>query len=813
MSTASTEETNTVAKPAIISIEQISNEEVGGKAKGLAELIQMGLPVPPAFVIQHARSDQFPKTLNKHYQSIGSGKVAVRSSAIGEDGEDASFAGQYETILNVEGIEALQAAIKQCVASLQSARAQTYKNEKTDIGSVEMCVVVQRMVNARAAGVLFTADPVSGRHDRLIIDAVAGLGEALVSGEATPDHFALDQDNHITFSDIVHPQQVISDAEITALAKGARQAAASIGSHLDMEWAIDQDGSLFWLQARPITTLPSDLNELDTPIPPDHVITRCNVGEMMPGAVCPLTFSTQGRAIENGMQHMLVEYGGRPAINDEWTQINMFYGHLFINLTGGLASSRYVSINTKETIAQSLCGRSIPELQEPEDKKPYWRRLWGSVQFMRYCFKAQSVLTEFEKRFKHMHLRYTNDSESMEAEMAKQFRWLCETTEVHLRSSAGAGVMEGVIQAMVSKGKTPASGEEQAQAAKLLAGAANVESAVLVEHLDEVIDLIAQHPDAREKFQKADAHSALLWLQSDDSGAAAMRFHDFLKQHGHRCFRELCLREKSWADQPEKLIVTMQASVAARFLGDYRPKHVSSVNIKQESRLMRLTLPTAHSAIRRREHTKSMLAEMTHRLKRGYRYLGDLLVKEGKLPDADLVFFFTQQELTQFVNAPTIAQVKHAQSRRSALGFHEKMEFAEISVGKPEPVIWQASVSDNNNELLGRPVSRGIVEGLARVALTVEDAAGLQPGEILIAPITDVGWTPYFSLIAGLATDVGSAVSHGAVIAREYGLPAIVNLRTATKEFKTGERVRLDADKGLLSRIDTDTKQGISAKL
>jgi pyruvate,water dikinase len=106
-------------------------------------------------------------------------------------------------------------------------------------------------------------------------------------------------------------------------------------------------------------------------------------------------------------------------------------------------------------------------------------------------------------------------------------------------------------------------------------------------------------------------------------------------------------------------------------------------------------------------------------------------------------------------------------------------------------------------ELVGRPVSRGVVEGLARVAMTVEEAADLQPGEILIAPITDVGWTPYFSLIAGLATDVGSALSHGAVIAREYGLPAIVNLRAATKVFKTGDRVRLDADKGVLVRIDS----------
>ena len=129
------------------------------------------------------------------------------------------------------------------------------------------------------------------------------------------------------------------------------------------------------------------------------------------------------------------------------------------------------------------------------------------------------------------------------------------------------------------------------------------------------------------------------------------------------------------------------------------------------------------------------------------------------------------------------------------------MEFDDVYVGKPEPLVWEPSQDTKDGELAGRPVSRGIVEGTARVALTIQEAAELQPGEILIAPITDIGWTPYFSLIAGLATDVGSAVSHGAVIAREYGLPAIVNLRQATRMFKTGDQVRLDADKGILSRL------------
>lgn len=785
----------------ILTLQQITDQAVGGKASGLAELTRHGLNVPPAFVIVSASAEHFPEDLEAHYESIGGGKVAVRSSAIGEDGEDSSFAGQYETILNVEGVDALKAAIAQCVNSLGSAQATAYKAEHANLGEVDMCVVVQRMVDARSAGVLFTADPVSGRHDRLIIDAVRGLGEALVSGEVTPDHYELDRDNCVVRRELTGEQPILSDAQVQALASGARDAAGSLAPLLDMEWAIDASGELFWLQARPITTLGSDLNELDTPIPDDHVITRCNVGEMMPGAVCPLTFSVQGRAIEHGMQHMHVCYANRPAINQEWTQINLFFGHMFINMTGGLQSSRYVSINTVESMGQSLCGRPVPELKPLKDVAPFWRRWYGTWQFARYVMKSQKVLTEFESRFKHAYIPYANDSRSMMDAIHAYFPWICETNEVHLRSSAFSGVMEGVIQSFVTGGSQPPDADQQAEAARLLAGASDVESAVMVDRLDDVVDLIAEHPDAVNAFQKVDASQALQWLQSDAAGAARMRFEEFLAAHGHRSIRELCLREAGWADEPEKLIVTMQASLAARLQGTATQRHVAKVDTSGLSRGLKFMLPIAHNAIRRREHTKSLLVMVTHRLKRGYRHLAKLLVEEGHLPDPDLVFFFTHDELRGFVANPNSEWVTRAEKRRLALSFHEKMEFDDIYVGKPEPLVWEPPKDAAEGELIGRPVSRGVVEGTARVALTIQEAAELQPGEILIAPITDIGWTPYFSLIAGLATDVGSAVSHGAVIAREYGLPAIVNLRQATRLFKTGDRVRLDADKGVLSRL------------
>ena len=167
-------------------------------------------------------------------------------------------------------------------------------------------------------------------------------------------------------------------------------------------------------------------------------------------------------------------------------------------------------------------------------------------------------------------------------------------------------------------------------------------------------------------------------------------------------------------------------------------------------RALRWMLPRAHQAIRQREYTKSLLVDVTNRLKRGYRHLGGLLAREGRLPDADLVFFFTHDELTRFCAAPARAGADHALARRRALAYQDRLHFADVMVGPPRPLP-AAPPTAAADTLAGRPVSGGVVEGLARVCHTVDEAAALKPGEILVAPITDVGWTPYFSLIAGLA--------------------------------------------------------------
>jgi phosphohistidine swiveling domain-containing protein len=783
----------------ICQISDITDASAGGKAYGLSRLVAMGLPVPPAFVVRNAWADKLPENLDQHYSDLGAVAVAVRSSALGEDGGAASFAGQYDTVLNVRGAQQLRDAIARCVASVGGERARSYQQEQAGDSAVTMNVVVQAMVNARVAGVVFTADPVSARRDLLVIDAVAGLGEALVSGEATPDHYAVHSNGEIVRRQLTGTQALLSDAEVAAIAEQARAAAAHEGHALDLEWAIDEDGTLYWLQARPITTLPADLNEFDTVLPrPDDVLTISNVSEMMPGAVCPLTGSFTGWGIDYGLQHMQVAVGARAGIQPQWQVTAWHYGHLFLNLTGNVVMSAAVLGSTVEQTGQSLCGRIIPELK-PFPPRPLWQRVLNTAKLLGYCLRAPAVVARFGRELDAFVIEQKADSAAMWAQLQRKSAFFDHAMAVHIRSSALSGFLCSIVENMVSGRANDSTGEEQAEAVRLLAGASGVESAVMLQELDSLIDCVVAHPDARSSFQQASVAEALVWLCGIPELAPA--YTDFLANHGHRGYRELCMRDPAWSEDPVPLIQSMQAAVHARLVtGGHRPMHTQDIDWSSLDRGLRWILPKAHAAIRRREHTKSQLVDVAHRFKLGFRHLGKLLVEEGALPDADLVNFFSMSQLPDFVASPDAAAVERALARRAALDYQQRFEFPEISVGAPQPLEARA-LSSTDGVLHGRPASRGVVQGIARVAHTLAEAAQLQPGEILVTPITDIGWTPYFSLIGGLVTDLGSSVSHGAVIAREYGLPCVVNTREGTRFLKTGDLIRLDGDKGTVERI------------
>lgn len=789
--------------PVVVDLRDVVDDSFGGKASGLAELIRLGLPVPPGFAVADAAvlSDAVMNRFSR-MRAAGLTPVAVRSSAAGEDGAESSFAGQYDTVLGVGTEEDLAEAVRTCAASAGSDRAAHY-----GAAGARMHIVVQQMVDARAAGVVFTADPVSARRDLLVIDAVHGLGEALVDGSSRSDHHLLTHDGQPVASEI-GDRPVLTPDELAEIRAGAQRAAAHWGHPLDLEWAIDRNGTLWWLQARPITTLPADLNEKDTPVADSHVYTRCNIGEMMPGAFCPLTASVSAHAIDYAMQMVQVAGGVQEGYEDHWPQVGYFFGHMFLNLTEGTALSSGILGNSREQFSLSVCGRVVDELPAAPPE-PFLRRLKNTIRLSAFTLSVGPAVRRLPAEIARFPAITSRDPRTVLAQLEEGVAFYRGVTLTHVRSSSRAAVAANIledrlIRDAVRRGASEADG--RAEAIRLLAGATDVESVVMVEQLTEVVAGIAADSSVAAEFLAAGPAEAVGRVLTGPNSAA---LREFLHRHGHRGYRELCMRDPSWADDPAGLGSLMQIMLRARLdpgtPAGHEPSHPShpGVTTSAGSRSLRLLARLAQAGARGREETKSRMAMVAHRLKRGYRHLGEVLREQGRIPDPDLVFFFDRAELADLVSTGDTADlVRRAELRRRALPFQAALRFDDVSIGRPSPALARrAGAVSAEGEVIGRPAGRGVVEGVVRVAHSIAEARDIRPGEILVAPVTDVGWTPFFAVIAALVTDIGSSVSHGAVVAREYGLPCVVNTLGATTAFRTGDRVRVDGDRGVVTLI------------
>ncbi len=800
----------TLITSTIVELSDLVDARYGGKALGLAGLAAAGFDVPAAFVIADADPDALPDGLAERYARLAAdgASVAVRSSAAGEDGAESSFAGQYESVLGVTDLDGLVAAIRRCVESTGSERASAYRADAGTSGTMHL--VVQEMVDARAAGVVFTADPVSARRDLAVVDAVAGLGEALVDGSTASDHYEVDGTGAVV-NRVAGDAPVLSDDEVAEVAAGARAAEARWGRPLDLEWAIDRRGRLRWLQARPITTLPGALDEMDsTPAGDDHVYTRCNIGEMMPGAFCPLTASVSGQAIERAMQTVQVIAGFQEAYHeDRWLQLGYFSGHLFLNMTEGTALSSGILGNSLEQYCLSIAGRLVDELV-PEPPRPFPVRLANTVRLSTFALTAGVAIRRLDRRLADFAAPSAATPHELLAELDAGIELYDEATLTHVRSSSRAAVAANILEETAVKEAVRAGGSEddgRSLASALMAGGTDVESAVMLGQLDGVVDRLAGDAHAGGRFLELAPGAAVEWL-ADGTGATSRDLRDFLQRHGHRGYRELCLRDPSWGDDPEGLGTIMQAMLRARLATGRTARPPRAYDDADLSRALRTLARMARAGAAGREATKSRMVLVAHRLSRGYRLLGEQLAEQGRLPDADLVFFFHRRELPALLAAQdTAAMVAAAEGRRAALAFQARLEFPDVSVGKPVPFTPQAPEGIEDGVIVGRPACSGVVEGTVRVAGTVAEARDLRPGEILVAPVTDVGWTPYFTLVAALVTDIGSSVSHGAVVAREYGLPCVVNTQGATRVLRTGDRVRVDGDRGTVTILTGGTGQ------
>ncbi len=777
----------------------------GGKAAGLKGLIRAGLPVPDGFVVIDAGRVPAEEIL-RAARALGGGPFAVRSSASDEDGAGASFAGQYRTFLDVRGDDALLRAVRDCADSAAEGRAAAYRDAFAGgarASSSGIPVVVQKMVPAAYAGVAFTADPVTGDRGHIAVEAAEGVGEKVVGGETVAWSYRVTRE---TGAPAPGGARGLPGHILKKIADGALAAEASFGMPLDLEWAADDRGDVYWLQARPITTLGGpDINEFDHPARPDQFFTLANIGEMMPGAVSTLTLDVFGDAIDFCIRHFYKKAGAIRRADRGERFVVSFYGHLFMNMGLMFKMTDLVLVSDRESFYRNLLGRNLEDGPAVQTA-PLALRLFNTLRFARYISRFRAYRKKIERAAVRFDIPLaTDDPAALYRDIDHSKGLLDMAYAWHLGVSTHSGVMNGILLEILRRGGSPV-GDFDGHLAALLSDIEGIESAAALRSLEEIAALIRADVPGPEEFARLDPERALEWLRSPGSGAAGEAFGRFLARHGHRCIREAEFRVKDWGEDPLSLMPTLQKLAADGIRerprgGDGAADALFARYPSINRRAFNWAIRHARTGVWNREHTKSLVIKIQGRFRHAYRRLARLLVDRCVLPDEDLVFFFTHAELGRLVRGGDPELVRRAIRRRRLLPEQAALRFPDVFRGAPVPLTAASTPAGDSAVLAGRPVSAGVVRGPARLVRSREDAERLRPGEIMVAAFTDIGWTPYYGTAGGLVTEVGCSLSHGAVVAREYGLPMVTAVPGMMGLVSDGDIVEIDGRAGTVTLV------------
>ena len=772
---------------------------VGGKAKGLYELSKCGLPVAKGFVAVDIDSEVALQAVVDRYESSGMETVAVRSSASSEDGEVYSSAGQYITVLGAQGKAQVKQGIIKCLESLNRDVAESYTQYFSDAKSDKMSIIVQQMVDAEVSGVCFTQH--GDDENTIHIEAVEGLGENLVSGKTAANEYLICKETFEATED-----ELLSADMIQEIAAGACHASEKLGFALDTEWAICE-GELFWLQARPITvTEEIDAFELDsTCIGENDVVTTCNIGEMMPGAVTPLTMSTSMYAIDHGVRRLMYESGTSGSI-DEYPPESCFPhvgGTMFLNLNTMKNIADYVAMSDDTNLEIALCGRVLEGIPERKKRKVNkLTRALNAAKYFKILFSTKKACRNIKRLADELDIpecgKATEQYDAIDANLYKNN----DAFWYHYITSSQSGAMSAALyHTLVGEGETTE--EANSIIAGVLENIENVESVDILKSLKKIAaEILKERPQAAGY----DAGQLAEYLKVSEGQSAYMLEH-FIKRHGHRAIREAEMMSKSWHMDDVSLSGFLKSIMAAGISED-KPanvqEYIDSILGRYKGgtrKALKFMIGQARKGVVNREFTKSYCIKLLDGFKVAYQRLGKLMVAEGMFPEEELVYFLKHDELGRLIDGER-KLVKRAVARRRVFEEQKDLKFKEMNVGKPVPVEVDYSELEGSKLLSGSAISRGKVTGRARVISSVEDANKLEKGEIMVAAFTDIGWSPYYSVAGALVTEVGSVLSHGAVVAREYSLPLVSNIAYATKLIKTGSTICVDGSKGEVAIID-----------
>lgn len=804
---------------------------MGSKAANLARLCDAGLPVPAAFCITvDAWVDHFANTnqtvasppdmtgllptaspgsdlereILEAYRMLCARfgekiEVVVRSSALSEDMANASFAGQYESYLNIQNEGDLLTAVKRCWASGWSEQVSAYtercRASQPDT-SRGMAIIVQQMIQAELAGVLFTLDPVSGATDCIVIEAVPGLAADFVSGTVNPARLVIDKyDHQIVRSDHVsiipaHFSQSNAWAQLVEL---ALQVEKTFQSPQDIEWAF-QDGQFWILQTRPITVRPShsDISNY----------TRANIGEVMPGVVTPLTWSTFIRALQMGERddqqvrpsEISTLINGRAYMDMQIMWDN--YSHILgINPATVLGRGLGCDLRGREA---ALSAASPPVgIATTLRKTTYvWLEML-TPGLTRPRIKAQ-LQHQLEPALKVMGQEKINGHDSLEVwhDIERLLQLASRAFLMHMHASfialcAYAYMRDSLVKVV---------GKEVADSLVSTTFHSPMSAAALHSALRALASEVKASPETVRLFSNLSGDQLFGALSKNQRGQLLLdQVIQAARLAGDRAVQEFELRAPRWSEDPRPLLVTLRALI----VGGGDSSKSSMAQAKPERRMelahvlrfismpQRWLLGRVHRAFliysKLREETKSALVTCFAEMRRRYVHLGNRLHANGLLDQKEDIFFLSVNEIPKVLTDRSIG-AKYRDSIRERRAIHAEYETRDLSA-TGEVTVEEGSV------LSGTAVSGGRVTGRARVVLNPA-LASLRQGDILITEYTDPGWTPLFLIADAIVTEVGGMLSHTATLARELNKPAVFSVAGATRLIHNGQLITVDGWRG-----------------
>ncbi|RLC95010.1 MAG: hypothetical protein DRI77_10430 [Chloroflexi bacterium] len=769
----------------ILTLDEASGRDhAGGKGYALARLRQAGFPVPPGFVVTAAALDEnegemlpsLAAAICDAYRALGKGAVAVRSSALAEDGDAASFAGQYETFLNVAGCDALLTAVRRCWVSLRNERGLAYRRHLGRDESVPaMAVVVQRMVPAAQSGVAFTLDPVSGQGDVVIVEAVAGTGESLVSGQVAPDRYIVRRED----APLEIAGGLLDEERLSAVVNLARQVEAWAAQPQDVEWALDEAGQVYLLQARPITVVPTRNQAFQKK--PGFYWTRDNVGEVLPDPVTPLSWSVL-EPLGNRAFAGLLRRLGISDYPDEGL-FARFYGWVYFN----------------QTLFQGMMSHFYPS-------RAGWR---AAPRLALTALRALLLLRRLPAESERV-VNAILEHRRAEKDLVFWRGLGAETMQVHLAVTVMAELLYQTLDNLLARWA-----DGTTTAAALTTGLGEMRSAEAGQSLADLAEQARRDESLRALVLTTDSQALPARLAETEVGRAFWtRIEAFLAEHGHSAAQEFELAAPRWRDDPIIILSALQASVRASENSAADPGRIRRETVAQvEKRLnlpqrviFRRLLHLAQMFTATRENLKYHFVIAHSRLRDLYLALAGQCVAAGQLSEPDDIFFLTADQVVELTEGKLAVSAIVSERRRAWKVERETAPpraFEQMGDGRLRPVSLHAETGGDGAQLLrGFAASPGSYTGRARVLRSPTDGDGIEPGEVLVAPATSPGWAPLFLTAGALVTEIGGVLSHGAIIAREYGLPAVLNVAGATRHIRSGQLVHVDGYRGTVQLLE-----------